>query len=123
MTRWTRSCPTPIWSRHSRKPPRTFDTDGTGLSSIYRIADTPAFQRTLRKNKALGKVHQRIVDVVYPMLRREPHFGSNIKRLKGELSRFYRYRVGDYRLFYTIEEADVVVVVVGLRSRRPGTTP
>lgn len=58
------------------------------------------------------------MEVVYPTLRREPRFGPNIKRLKGELSDFYRYRVGDYRLFYTIEEADVVVVVVDLRSRQ-----
>lgn len=60
----------------------------------------------------------RVVEVVYPLLRREPHFGLNIKRLKGELSDFYRYRVGDYRLFYTIEEDDVIVVVVDLKSRQ-----
>lgn len=59
-----------------------------------------------------------MVEVVYPMLRREPHFGPNIKRLKGEFSDFYRYRIGDYRLFYTIEETDVVVVVADLRSRQ-----
>ena len=52
------------------------------------------------------------------MLRREPHFGPNIKRLKGEFSEFYRYRVGDYRLFYAIEEDKVLVVVVDLRTRQ-----
>lgn len=88
------------------------------MSSKYRIAETDAFQRTLRKNKSLQKVYQRVVEVVYPMLRREPHFGPNIKRLKGEFRDFYRYRIGDYRLFYTIEEADVVVVVADLRSRQ-----
>jgi mRNA interferase RelE/StbE len=88
------------------------------LSSRYRIAETDGFQRTLKKNKALKNVYRRVVDVVYPMLRREPHFGPNINRLKGELSDFYQYRVGDYRLFYTIEEKEVVVVVVDLRSRQ-----
>lgn len=63
-------------------------------------------------------MYRRVVEVVYPVLRREPHFGPNIKRLKGELGEFYRYRIGDYRLFYTIEESDVVVVVVDLRSRQ-----
>jgi len=52
------------------------------------------------------------------MLRREPHFGPNIKRLKGEFNRFYRYRVGDYRLFYSIEEDKVVVAIVDLRARQ-----
>ena len=48
-----------------------------------------------------------------------PHFGPNTKRLKGELSDFYRYRVGEYRLFYTIDEQEViVVVVVDLRRRQ-----
>lgn len=88
------------------------------MSSRYKIAETDGFQRTLKKNKSLNKVYRRVVEVVYPILRREPHFGPNIKRLKGELSDFYRYRVGDYRLFYTIEEDEVVVVVVDLRSRQ-----
>lgn len=52
------------------------------------------------------------------MLRREPHFGPNIKRLKGGFSDFYRYRVGDYRLFYTSDETDVVVMVADLSSRQ-----
>jgi mRNA interferase RelE/StbE len=88
------------------------------LSSEYSIAETDAFQRTLRKSKSLQTVYRRVVEVVYPMLRRETHFGPNIKRLKGEFSDFYRYRIGDYRLFYKIEEADVIVVVADLHSRQ-----
>ena len=44
--------------------------------------------------------------------------GANIKRLQGEFSDFYRYRLGDYRLFYTIDEEDTVVIVADLRSRQ-----
>lgn len=88
------------------------------MSTRYAIAETESFQKLLRKNKSLAGVYRRVVDVVYPMLRREPHFGPNIKRLKGELSEFYRYRVGDYRLFYTIEEDTVLVVIVDLRTRQ-----
>ncbi|TVR51776.1 MAG: type II toxin-antitoxin system RelE/ParE family toxin [Spirochaetaceae bacterium] len=87
------------------------------MSSRYSIAETESFRKALRKNKSLHTVHRRIVEVVYPLLRREPHFGPNIKRLKGDLSDFYRYRVGEYRLFYTIDEQEVIVVVVDLRSR------
>lgn len=63
-------------------------------------------------------MYQRIVEVVYPMLRREPHFGPNIKRLKGEFNEFYRYRIAEYRLFYTVEESKVLVVVADLRPRK-----
>jgi mRNA interferase RelE/StbE len=93
------------------------------LSNKYKIAETESFQKLLLKNKSLAGVYRRIVDVVYPMLRREPHFGPNIKRLKGDFSEFYRYRVGDYRLFYTIEEDEVVVVVVDLRTRQEAYRP
>ena len=90
----------------------------TGSSSSYTVAETESFRRALRKNKALARLYPRIRDVVYPLLRREPHFGPNIKRLQGEFSDFYRYRLGDYRLFYTIDEQDTVVVVADLRSRQ-----
>lgn len=87
-------------------------------SREYSIAETDGFQKTFRKNPGLSSLYKKIRTVVYPTLRREPHFGPNIKRLKGELSDFYRYRIGDYRLFYTIDETDVIVVVVHLRSRQ-----
>ena len=86
-------------------------------SRSYEIAETATFQKTIQKSNDLGRIYRKIVDVVYPLLRREPHFGPNIKRLKAEYSDFYRYRIGDYRLFYTIGEHDVVVVVAYLRSR------
>ena len=41
----------------------------------------------------------------------------NIKRLQAAFSDFYRYRLGDYRLFYTIDERDTVVVVADLHGR------
>lgn len=88
------------------------------MSSEYSIAETAGFQKAIKKNKSVASVYEKIRSVVYPVLRREPHFGPNIKRLKGEYSDFYRYRVGDYRLFYTIDESQVIVVVADLRSRQ-----
>ncbi len=88
------------------------------MSSSYAIAETESFRRSLRKNKAIARLYPRIRDVVYPLLRREPHFGPNIKRLQGEFSEFYRYRLGDYRLFYTIDEEETIVIIADLRSRQ-----
>ncbi len=90
----------------------------TGSSSSYTVAETESFRKSLRQNNALARLYPRIRDTVYPLLRREPHFGPNIKRLRGELSDFYRYRLGDYRLFYTIDEQDTVVIVADPRSRQ-----
>jgi len=38
--------------------------------------------------------------------------------LKGELSEFWRYRVGDYRLYATIQDEQVTVLVVKVGHRR-----
>ncbi len=84
--------------------------------SEFRIAESATFAKTRKKLPA--KLYGKIRDVVYPQLRRNPFFGPNIRKLKGELERYYRYRIGDYRLFYLVEEERVLVVVVDLRHRQ-----
>ena len=55
---------------------------------------------------------------MYPLLRREPHFGPNSKRLQGNSANSIDTRLGDYRLFYTIDEEETVVIIADLRSRQ-----
>ena len=47
-------------------------------------------------------------------LRHEPDrvSRSRIKRLRGRQAATYRLRVGDYRVFYDVAEAEVVVIAV-----------
>jgi mRNA interferase RelE/StbE len=40
------------------------------------------------------------------------------KRLKGELSEFWRYRVEDYRLICRIEDDQLIVLVIRVGHRR-----
>ncbi|MCA9920632.1 MAG: type II toxin-antitoxin system mRNA interferase toxin, RelE/StbE family, partial [Anaerolineales bacterium] len=61
---------------------------------------------------------QKITDVVYPQLRSNPYFGANIKKLKGEFEGCYRYRIGNYRLFYLIDDKKVFVFVIDLKPRK-----
>ena len=44
---------------------------------------------------------------------------SNIKALKGEFSGYYRYRVGDYRVIYEIDDNSklVTILLIAHRSR------
>jgi mRNA interferase RelE/StbE len=51
-------------------------------------------------------------------LRNNPFLGPNIKRLKGELSSIYRYRVGDYRLFYTLDQEKKLVFIMDITNRK-----
>jgi mRNA interferase RelE/StbE len=63
-------------------------------------------------------LYPKIVDYVYPQLRHNPFFGQNIKKLRGEFSAFYRYRLGSFRLFYTIDADNTIVFVATVKDRK-----
>ena len=77
----------------------------------YRIAETETFQKKM-ESASFRRQYPRIVKTIYPRLRSNPSYGPNIKRLRGELSAVFRYRIGDYRLFYSIDaQRDTVFVL------------
>lgn len=84
--------------------------------SDFQIAETKTFEKA--KRKVESSLYGKIKNIVYPQLRTNPYFGTNIKKLKGEFEGYYRYRIGSYRLFYLIEEEKVLVVVIDLRHRQ-----
>jgi mRNA interferase RelE/StbE len=84
--------------------------------SEFQIAETKGF--TKRKESIAPELYEKIRDVVYPQLRKNPYFCPNIKKLKGKLAPYYRFRIGDYRLFYLIEAEKVFVAVVDLKHRQ-----
>jgi len=55
-----------------------------------------------------------VLDAIETHLRYEPDrlSRSRIKRLRGRQAATYRLRVGDYRVFYDVGEAEVVVIAV-----------
>jgi mRNA interferase RelE/StbE len=67
----------------------------------FSIAESKKFEK--RKKKLDPSLYAKIKNVVYPQLRKKPYFGANIKKLKGDLSGYYRFRIGSYRLFYLIK--------------------
>jgi len=83
----------------------------------FRIAETENFQKKMHslKYKAL---YGKIFEFVYPILRKNPYFGPNIKKLKGEFQDLYRYRLGAFRLFYSIREDEVIVFIVDIEARK-----
>lgn len=83
----------------------------------YKIAETETFEKKIKTLKSRN-LYSKITDYVYPILRANPFFGSNIKKLKGEYKEIYRFRIGDYRLFYKISEETVIVFVLDIESRK-----
>ena len=87
------------------------------MSTEYTIVETHSFQKLTRR-KDLRPLYSRARRYVYPQLRANPFFGPNIRKLQGKYADYYRYRVGDHRLFYFVDADHICVVMVTLRHRR-----
>ena len=84
--------------------------------SKYQIVETKTFLKL--KTTIDAKLYIKIENFVYPQLRENPSYGTNIKKLKGNLEGFYRYRVGNYRLFYLIEDEKLIIAVIDFKHRQ-----
>lgn len=81
---------------------------------MYEVLLSPDAQKTYqRANRGLAKKIARCLE----QLEQNPRLHPNIKALKGELSGYYRYRLGDYRLLYRINDEHVQVVVIAIAHR------
>jgi len=83
---------------------------------LFSIAETKTFEKV--KASLDAKLYLKIKTIVYPQLRENPFFGTNIKKLKGEFEGYYRYRLGNYRLFYIVEQEKVMVFIVDIKHRQ-----
>ena len=75
----------------------------------YKIAETENYSNKMNSRK-FKHLYQKIYQDIYPILKNNPFFGSNIKKLKGEFKDIYRFKIGDYRLFYKIEKAIIFII-------------
>jgi len=82
----------------------------------FKIAQTKEFEKNIKKVDP--KIYTKIKNIVYPQLKKNPFYGTNIKKLKGEYEGVYRYRLGNYRLFYIIDNNKVIVVVTTISHRQ-----
>ena len=83
----------------------------------FIIAETETFEKKIKTIK-FKSIYKKITDYVYPILRENPYFGPNIKKLKGNYKDIYRYRIGDYRLFYTIFEEKIILFIIDIEKRK-----
>lgn len=61
---------------------------------------------------------QKKLDRCFQQLTITPDYHPNIKPLKGNLSGYYRYRVGDYRVVYFIDEQNKQVLINNIEHRK-----
>ena len=83
----------------------------------YKIAETETFSKKI-KSKKFNHLYSKILNDVYPIFRNNPFFGVNIKKLKGKYKEIYRFRIGDYRLFYTVNEIERIIFIINIENRQ-----
>lgn len=85
----------------------------------YRILETNGFNSDIRGD--LGgqsrKIQKKIEQYVYPQLRIEPHFGLNIRKLRNAKPDMWRYRIGNYRMLYIIDEHEKIIKIISFDIR------
>jgi mRNA interferase RelE/StbE len=91
--------------------------ESTALPVEFKIAETATFQKRA-ESPNYRRFYNKITEGIYPILRKNPYFGPNIKRLKGDLKSIFRYRIGDYRLFYTIDPDAKRVYILEIQNRK-----
>lgn len=56
--------------------------------------------------------------VVSPKLTETPFFDANIKKLRNYVPETWRYRLGDFRIFYMVNEDKKEAYFVGFKDRK-----
>ena len=69
-----------------------------------------------KKDKIL--IEKKFSEKIIPQLKYEPHFGLNIKKLKNWNPEMWRYRVGNYRIFYKIDDQKKEVDILTIDQRK-----
>ncbi|NCD35286.1 MAG: type II toxin-antitoxin system RelE/ParE family toxin [Spartobacteria bacterium] len=88
--------------------------------SEYRIFETDEFTKKLGK---ITQSHRKVVEsklhaYVYPQLKTAPCYGPNIKKLKGYSPETWRYRIGNYRIFYFVDESEKIINILTIDQRK-----
>lgn len=82
---------------------------------MYEIKLTVKAQRFYDKaDKPLTRKLNRCFD----QLAKNPYAHPNIKRLRGTLTGYFRYRAGDWRVIYEVNDDQILVIVLVIAHRR-----
>ncbi len=88
--------------------------------SNYRIFETEEFSKALKKLTAtnIAFIQKKLKAYVYPQIKNEPCFGKNIKQLRDYNPDTWRYRLGKFRLFYTVDHESSIIYILTIEFRK-----
>ncbi|MFH1825405.1 MAG: type II toxin-antitoxin system RelE/ParE family toxin [Candidatus Firestonebacteria bacterium] len=86
----------------------------------FKVFETNQFLEDLKQDfdGQQKMVKRKLITYVYPQLRQNPYFGKNIKKLINYIPETWRYRIGNYRFFYTIDDYKKIVFMISADTRQ-----
>lgn len=85
----------------------------------FKIFETRQFLNDLQQDFSgqQARIQRKLDTYVYLQLRHNPYAGKNIKKLQDYTPDTWRYRIGDYRFFYTIDDRQRLVFMISADHR------
>ena len=86
----------------------------------YRIFETDEFLSNLAKIDSAQRrfIEAKLKKYIYPQLQDQPYHGTNVKKLQGYSPDTWRYRIGQFRLFYGIDGEKQIVSILTIDYRK-----
>ena len=86
----------------------------------FKVFETDQFQEDLVKDfeGQSQRINKKLREYIYPQLRENPYYGKNIKKLKAHKPETWRYRVGNYRFFYEIDNKTRIIYMIATEARK-----
>jgi mRNA interferase RelE/StbE len=86
---------------------------------LFRIFETDQFLKDLQIIDASisSRIYKKIKSGIYPQIRTNPYYGKNIKKLKAYRPETWRYKLGDLRIFYEIEDNEKIINILTIDFR------
>ena len=88
--------------------------------SEFRIFETDEFKKQLGKMSSTdaSRIQSKLTSYVYPQLKQDPFWGTNIKKLRGYNPNTWRYRINKFRLFYSVDNVEKIVFILTIDFRK-----
>lgn len=74
-------------------------------------------KKAIKSLRGIASVYQDKIFLKLDELAENPFENANVKALKGE-NNTYRLRVSDYRIIYTIENKELIILVIDINHRK-----
>ena len=91
---------------------------GAAHSSEFRVFETDEFKKAFASLGPPRFLRSKLNTYVYPQLRQGPYFGPNIRKLQGYVPATWRYRIGRFRVFYSLDESEKIVFLLTIDDRK-----